>query len=105
MLLTTGNRLSAQQLRRLEQILAADHPTNEIGAVWDIKELPRELLAARDLAEIRSGLWAPYAACAAAGMTETTQDNHLCQLGFRPKHVLARWLCHRQALGSMLAAS
>ena len=73
MLLTAGNRLSPRQLRRLERVLAADDPTNEIGAAWGCKELLRQLLAARDPAEIRGRLWAFYSACATADMAETTR--------------------------------
>ena len=73
MLLTAGNRLSPRQLRRLERVLAADDPTNEIGAAWGVKELLRQLLAARDPADIRARLWTFYSACAAAGMPETTR--------------------------------
>jgi len=65
-LLTAGNRLSALQLRRLEQVLAADDPTDEIGAAWGVKERLRQLLAARDPAHIRGRLWTFYSACAAA---------------------------------------
>ena len=36
MLLAAGNRLSPRQLRRLERVLAADDPTNEIGAAWGV---------------------------------------------------------------------
>jgi len=73
MLLTAGNRLSPRQLRRLERALAADDPTNEIGAAWGVKELLRQLLAARDPADIRTRLWTFYVACATAQMPETTR--------------------------------
>jgi transposase len=54
MLLAAGDRLSPRQLRRLERVLAGDDPTNEIGAAWGVKELLRQLLAARDPADIRA---------------------------------------------------
>jgi len=73
MLLAAGDRLSPRQLSRLERVLAADDPTNEIGAAWGVKELLRQLLAARDPADIRARLWAFYSACATAGMPETTR--------------------------------
>jgi len=73
MLLTAGDRLSARQLRRLERVLAADDPSNEIGAAWGVKELLRQLLAARDPADIRARLWTFYCACATAQMPETTR--------------------------------
>jgi transposase len=44
MLLTAGNRLSAQQLARLRAVLASDDPTNEIGAAWAVKERLRMLV-------------------------------------------------------------
>ncbi len=72
MLLAAGDRLSARQLRRLERVLAAGDPSNEIGAAWG-QELLRQLLAARDPADIRTRLWAFYAACAVAEMAETTR--------------------------------
>ncbi len=56
MLLTAGNRLSARQLTRLGQVLAADDPTDEIGAAWAVKELLRQLLSERDPDRIRHRL-------------------------------------------------
>jgi len=73
MLLAAGDRLSARQLRRLERVLAAGDPTNEIGAAWGCKERLRQLLAARAPADIRTRLWTVYCACAAADMAETTR--------------------------------
>ena len=46
MLLTAGDRLSQRQLARLNRVLAADDPTNEIGAAWGCKELLRQLCRA-----------------------------------------------------------
>jgi transposase len=54
-------------------VLAADDPTNEIGAVWNVKELLRQLLAARDDRQIRQRLHRFYQACADADMPETTR--------------------------------
>ena len=65
-MLLTGNRLLPRQLRCLERVLPADDPPNEIGAAWGVKELLRQLLAARDPADIRGRLWTFYSACAAA---------------------------------------
>jgi transposase len=73
LLLTAGDRLSRRQLDRLTRVLAVDDPTNEIGAAWGCKELLRQLLAARDPAEIRERLWRFYDACATADMPETTR--------------------------------
>ncbi len=73
MLLAAGDRLTRRQLDRLVRVLAADDPTDEIGAAWGCKELLRQLLAAHDPAEIRDRLWKFYSACAAANMAETTR--------------------------------
>jgi transposase len=74
MLLTAGDRLSPRQLARLEQVLAEDDPTGEIGAAWGCKERLRMLLASpADPWVLRARLWAFYRDCAAAGMPETTR--------------------------------
>jgi transposase len=73
LLLTAGDRLTNRQLDRLTRVLAVDDPTNEIGAAWGCKELLRQLLAARDPAQIRERLWRFYHACATADMPETTR--------------------------------
>jgi transposase len=74
LLLTAGDRLSAKQLDRLTAMLAADDPTDEIGAAWGCKERLRMLLASpADPWVLRARLWAFYRDCAAAGMPETTR--------------------------------
>jgi transposase len=71
---TAGDRLSRRQLARLRAVLAADDPTDEIGAAWGCKELLRQLLdASADRDEIRRRLWRFYQACADADMPETTR--------------------------------
>ena len=73
MLLTAGNRLSARQLTRLGHVLAADDPTDEIGAAWAVKELLRQLLSERDPDRIRHRLWKFYDAAARVNMPETAR--------------------------------
>jgi transposase len=73
MLLTAGDRLSKRQLARLGRVLAADDPTNEIGAAWACKELLRQLLNEQDPDRIRHRLWRFYTACATAAMPETAR--------------------------------
>jgi transposase len=73
MLLSAGDRLSPRQLARLKRVLAGADPTNEIGAAWGIKELLRQLLAARDDQQIRQRLHRFDQACADADMPETTR--------------------------------
>jgi len=74
LLLRAGDRLSKRALAKLMTVLAADDPTNEIGAAWGCKEHLRQLLASSaDRAEIRTRLWTFYQACAAADMPETTR--------------------------------
>lgn len=73
MLLTAGDRLSHRQLDRLQHVLDADDPTDEIGAAWGCKERLRQLLAEHDPARIRTALWRFYSACAEADMPETTR--------------------------------
>jgi transposase len=73
MLLSAGDRLSHRQLDRLTRVLAADDPTNEIGAAWGCKELLRHVFTARDPHAIRQRLWRYYDACAQADMPETTR--------------------------------
>jgi transposase len=51
LLLRAGNTLSPAALARLKATLAADDPTDEIGAAWGIKEQLRRLLASGSLAE------------------------------------------------------
>lgn len=51
LLLRAGNTLSPAALARLRATLAADDPTDEIGAAWGIKEQLRRLLASDSLAE------------------------------------------------------
>jgi transposase len=73
MLLTAGNRLSRRHLLGLRRVLAADDPTDEIGAAWGCKERLRQLLAEHDPVRIRQRLWRFYTACADADMPETTR--------------------------------
>lgn len=74
MFLTAGERLSAKQLQRLQQVLDTDDPTNEIGAAWGCKELLRQLLdSPTERRQIRARLWRFYDACATADMPETTR--------------------------------
>ena len=73
MLLSAGDRLSTRQLDRLTRVLAADDPTNEIGAAWGCKERLRQVFAAHEPHVIRHRLWKFYDACARAAMPETTR--------------------------------
>lgn len=73
LLLTAGDRLSPAGLDRLGRVLAADDPTDEIGAAWGVKERLRQLLAERDPDRIRHRLWVFYDAAARADMPETTR--------------------------------
>ena len=73
LLLAAGDRLSSRGLDRLERVLRADDPTDEIGAAWGVKERLRQLLAERDPDRIRHKLWVFYDAAAAADMPETTR--------------------------------
>ncbi len=49
LLLRAGDTLSARARARLRATLAADDPTNEIGAAWGVKERLRQLLQADTL--------------------------------------------------------
>jgi transposase len=51
LLLRAGNTLSPAALTQLKSTLAADDPTDEIGAAWGIKEQLRRLLASNTLAQ------------------------------------------------------
>ncbi len=51
LLLRAGDTLHPRALARLQDTLAADDPTDEIGAAWGIKEQLRRLLASTSLAE------------------------------------------------------
>ena len=73
LLLAAGNRLSERGLDRLTAVLAADDPTNEIGAAWGVKELLRQLLACTDAHLARRALFAFYDAVLVADMPETTR--------------------------------
>jgi len=73
LLLAAGNRLTRRGLARLSAMLAADDPTNEIGAAWGIKELLRMLLACNDSHQGRRALFAFYDAVLLADMPETTR--------------------------------
>ena len=73
LLLAAGNRLSRRGLQRLSAVLAADDPTNEIGAAWGVKELLRQLLACTQAHLARRTLFAFYDAVLLADMPETTR--------------------------------
>jgi len=73
LLLAAGNRLSHRGLDRLTAVLAADDPTNEIGAAWGVKELLRRLLACTDAHRARRALFTFYEAVLLADMPETTR--------------------------------
>jgi len=73
LLLAAGNRLSHRGLDRLTARLAADDPTNEIGAAWGVRELLRQLLACTDTHLARRALFAFYDAMIIADMSETTR--------------------------------
>ena len=71
LLLRAGDTLSTRALSRLTAMLAADDPTNEIGAAWAVKEYLRQLLAAPDLATLASRRLVLEDAVATAAMPET----------------------------------
>ncbi len=73
LLLRAGNQLSAAGLRRLAGVLAADDPSNEIGAACGCKELLRQTLAARTRHDAAHRLFRFYDACLVADMPETTR--------------------------------
>jgi len=73
MLLSAGDRLTPAQLVRLGRVLAADDPTDEIGAAWAVKELLRQLLNERDPDRIRHRLWRFYDAAARVDLPEATR--------------------------------
>jgi len=73
LLLAARNRLSARGLDRLSAVLAADDPTNEIGAAWGVKELLRQLLACTEAHRARRALFAFYEPVIVADMPETTR--------------------------------
>ncbi len=73
LLLTGYEHLSLKQRARLTATLAADDPTNEIGAAWGVKERLRMLLRESDPDRIRHRLWQFYDAAADAHMDETSR--------------------------------
>lgn len=73
LLLAAGDRLSRRGLARLQDMLAAANPTNEIGAAWGVKELLRQLLAAPTAHDARQQLFRFYDAVLTADMPETTR--------------------------------
>ncbi len=73
LLLRAGDQLGPAGRRRLRHVLAADDPSNEIGAAWGVKELLRALLAARTRHDAAHRLFRFYDACLAADMAETTR--------------------------------
>ncbi len=73
LLLTGYEHLSLKQRARLTATLAADDPTNEIGAAWGVKERLRMLLRESDPDRIRHRRWQFYDAAADAHMDETSR--------------------------------
>lgn len=70
MLLLRGyNSLSDRGRDRLEDVLAADDPTGELGAAWGIKEALRLILASHTLEAARATK-ARFDACAIAANAE-----------------------------------
>ncbi len=78
LLLRGGDQLGPKALARLKTVLAADDPTEQIGAAWACKELLRQLLAAHgptrysrhETAHRRTRF---LTACVTADMPETTR--------------------------------
>lgn len=71
LLLRAGDALSARALARLKEALAADDPTNEIGAAWAVKERLRQLLQAGSLEHADQRRAAFEEAVAQAAMPQT----------------------------------
>ena len=72
-LLTGYEHLSVKQRARFKATLAAEDPTNKIGAAWGMKERLRLLLAETDEHRIRHRLYEFYRDAARADMPETTR--------------------------------
>ena len=73
LLLRAGDRLSARALARLANTLQRDDPTEEIAAAWAVKELLRQLLAARDRHTIAHRLHRFYEAVSLVDVPEATR--------------------------------
>ncbi len=73
LLLRAGDRLSARALARLADTLHHDDPTEEIAAAWAVKELLRQLLAARDRHTIAHRLHRFYQAVSLVDLPEATR--------------------------------
>jgi transposase len=71
LLLRAGNTLSPAARTRLKATLAADDPTNEIGAAWGVKERLRQLLQADTLEQAEQRRTVLVDAVALAAMPET----------------------------------
>ena len=71
LLLRAGDTLTPRALARLQAMLDADDPTNEIGAAWAVKEHLRHLVASPDLAALVDSRHALEEAVSAAAMPET----------------------------------
>ncbi len=71
LLLRAGDTLSAKARARLKATLAADDPTNEIGAAWGVKERLRQLLQADTLEQAEQRRTVLNDAVARAAMPET----------------------------------
>ena len=73
LLLRAGDRLSTRALARLADTLRRDDPTEEIAAGWAVKELLRQLLAARDRHTIAHRLHRFYQAVTLVDLPEATR--------------------------------
>jgi transposase len=73
LLLRAGDRLSTRALARLADTLRLDDPTEEIAAAWAVKELLRQLLAARDRHTIAHRLHRFYQAVTLVDLPEATR--------------------------------
>lgn len=74
MLLLRGyDTLSARPRDRLDQVFATDDPTDELSAVWGVKEQLRRLLKARTLEQARAEKMTLGRYVLAADMNETTR--------------------------------
>jgi transposase len=71
LLLRAGNTLSDRARTRLKATLAADDPTNEIGAAWGVKERLRQLLQASTLEQAEQRRAALTLAVERSAMPET----------------------------------
>ena len=68
-----ADTLSPRGWARLKAVLAADDPTNEIGAAWGVKEQLRMLLRTTTVAEARAARAVLAESVRIADMPETTR--------------------------------